>query len=176
MRPAAVTRGARSSWTPDQMGRLAKQGVKVIVHNTLATSDYGLLDGKTLAPRPNYWGGLLWHQLMGTTVLDAGVSLPGRHLYAHNLKGHAGGVTLLIINSRAATTSLNLPKDAQRYTLSAPKLTSGAVQLNVQELKLGAGDALPAMTGEPIKAGAVTFAPSTITFLTIADAGNKGAQ
>jgi hypothetical protein len=158
----------------DQMGRLAKQGVKVIMHNTLATSDYGLLDGKTLLPRPNYWGGLLWHQLMGTTVLDAGTSQPGLHLYAHDMKGHAGGVTLLVINnSRTATTSLNLPKDAQRYTLSAAKLASGTVQLNGQELKLGAGDTLPPLTGTAIAAGKIDFAPATITFLTIADAGNK---
>ncbi len=40
----------------DQLGRLAKAGVQVVMHNTLAASDYGLLDEKTLAPRPNYWG------------------------------------------------------------------------------------------------------------------------
>ncbi|MBO0361156.1 hypothetical protein J0X19_24575 [Hymenobacter sp. BT186] len=161
----------------DQMGRIAKQGVKVIMHNTLATSDYGLLDGKTLLPRPNYWGGLLWHQLMGTTVLDAGASRPGFHIYAHTMKGQAGGVALLIINnSRTATTSLNLPKAAQRYTLSATTLESGAVQLNGRELKLGANDALPALTGEAVPAGPVQFAPTTITFLTIADAGNQNSQ
>ena len=55
----------------DQHGRLAKRGVKVIMHNTLASSDYGLLDENTLAPRPNYWASLLWRKFMGTTVLDA---------------------------------------------------------------------------------------------------------
>ena len=49
---------------------LPRQGVKVIMHNTLAASDYGLLDQNTLEPRPNYWATLLWHKLMGTTVLD----------------------------------------------------------------------------------------------------------
>src|SRR6266404_3130099 len=44
----------------DQLGRLAKQGVQAVIHNTLAASDYGLLDQKTLKPRPNYWGALLW--------------------------------------------------------------------------------------------------------------------
>jgi len=39
----------------NQHGRLAQQGVQMIAHNTLAASDYGLLDGKTFAPRPNYW-------------------------------------------------------------------------------------------------------------------------
>ena len=57
----------------DQLGRLAKGGVQVVMHNTPAASDYGLLNEKDLAPRPNYWGALLWRRLMGTTVLDAGV-------------------------------------------------------------------------------------------------------
>ena len=40
----------------DQLGRLARAGVQVVMHNTLAASDYGLIDEKTLQPRPNYWG------------------------------------------------------------------------------------------------------------------------
>ena len=36
--------------------RLAKAGVQVVLHNTLAASDYGLLDEGTFAPRPNYSG------------------------------------------------------------------------------------------------------------------------
>ena len=36
----------------DQLGRLAKAGVQMVAHNTLAASDYGLLDEKTLRPRP----------------------------------------------------------------------------------------------------------------------------
>jgi heparanase 1 len=76
----------------DQLGRLAKQGVQVVIHNTLAASDYGLLDQKTLKPRPNYWGALLWRRLMGTTVLDSGVEIAeGRHVYAHCLRGASGG-------------------------------------------------------------------------------------
>jgi hypothetical protein len=62
-----------------QLGRLAKRSVSVIFHNTLASSDYGLLDQNTFAPRPNYWAALLWHRLMGRTVLDIGPILPGFH-------------------------------------------------------------------------------------------------
>ena len=54
----------------DQLGRLAKQEVHVVVHNTLVASDYGLLDEDNVTPRPNYWGALLWRRLMGTTVLS----------------------------------------------------------------------------------------------------------
>jgi hypothetical protein len=68
----------------DQLGRLAKAGVQVVMHNTLAASDYGLLDETTLTPRPNYWGALLWRRLMGTTVLESGAPIEqGLHVYAH---------------------------------------------------------------------------------------------
>ena len=43
----------------DQRARVAKHGVKVILHNTPAASEYGLLDQRTFAPRPNYWAALL---------------------------------------------------------------------------------------------------------------------
>jgi hypothetical protein len=60
----------------DQLGRLARTGVHVVMHNTLAASDYGLLDEKTLAPD--------LRQLMGTTEFDAGVLIQaGLHVYAH---------------------------------------------------------------------------------------------
>jgi hypothetical protein len=51
--------------------------VSAIYHNTLAASEYGLLDPTTFAPRPNYWAALLWRRLMGTTVLDAAPPRPG---------------------------------------------------------------------------------------------------
>ncbi len=40
----------------DQLGRLARAGVQVVMHNTLAASDYGLLDETTFRPRPSYLG------------------------------------------------------------------------------------------------------------------------
>src|SRR5207248_6249409 len=77
----------------DQLGRLAKQDVRVIAHNTLVASDYGLLDERTLAPKPNYWGALLWRTLMGTTVLESGVPIQaGLHVYAHCLRDTLGGI------------------------------------------------------------------------------------
>jgi DNA-binding SARP family transcriptional activator len=75
----------------DQLERLAKRGVQVMIHHTLASSANGLLDETTLSPRPNYWAALLWRRLMGPTVLDAGPSpVPSLHLYAHCLCDHPG--------------------------------------------------------------------------------------
>jgi len=161
----------------DQMGRLARHGVNVLFHNTLASSEYGLLDQNTFAPRPNYWGGLLWHRLMGTTVLDAGPSREGLHLYAHCMRDHPGGVTLLAINnSRTQPSSLELSRPAQQFTLSAQPLEGGEVELNGHRLTLGDHDALPALNGLQVAAGRITFAPSTITFLAVPSAGNAACH
>jgi hypothetical protein len=72
-----------------QHASLAQHGVKVIMHNTLASSDYGLLDENTFAPRPKYWAALLWRRLMGATVLDPHTSpISNVHVYAHCLQNH----------------------------------------------------------------------------------------
>lgn len=159
----------------DQLGRLARQEVAVVIHNTLVASDYGLLDETTFEPKPDYWGALLWRRLMGTTVLDPGLTNgPGLHVYAHCLRGAPGGVAILVLNTdRKKGRSLMLPVAATRYTLTATKLTGRSVQLNGIPLRLGADDALPAMAGKATTAGVVTFAPASITFLAIPSAQNR---
>ena len=164
----------------DQLGRLAKQGVQVVMHNTLDASDYGLLDEDTLLPRPNYWAALLWHDLMGTTVLDSGIPIQeGLHVYAHSLKGVPGGVAVLVINtSKTQARSITFPKKGSRYTLSATAkgLQDTAVLLNGTVLALGDHDALPKLAASPQAAGAVSFAPETITFLTFKRADNAATK
>ena len=162
----------------NQLGSLARRGVQVVAHNTLDASDYGLLDEKTLAPRPNYWAALLWRRLMGTTVLDAGNSqTPGIHLYAHCLRDHPGGVVLLVLNaSPSAANSLVLPTATERYSLTARDLMGTRVELNEKELKLGADDALPELTGIAMRPGSLTFAPESITFLAVPNARNASCR
>lgn len=167
----------------DQLGRLAKAGVQVTMHNTLAASDYALLDENTYAPRPNFWAALLWRRFMGTTVLDSTVPLqPGLHVYAHCEAGRPGGVTLLVIqNDPTASHTLTLPVASERYTLAADsaKLTdleTQAIALNKMPLALGANDALPKLTPVATSAGEVSFAPATITFLTLPKADNPACR
>jgi heparanase 1 len=157
---------------------LACRGVKVIMHNTLAASDYGLLDQNTFEPRPTYWVTLLWRRLMGTTVLDSQVSVPANtHVYSQCLKGDSGGVTLLIINAdRQHSFELNLPTASERYTLTAEKLEDTTVELNGKPLRLTSGGDLPQFGGEPVEAGRISFAPTSITYLTIRKAGNANCQ
>jgi hypothetical protein len=162
----------------DQLGRLSKLGVQVHMHNTLASSDYGLLDENTLMPRPHYWAALLWRKFMGTTVLDPGPSpAPGLHLYAHCLRGQPGGVALLAINTdRTASQSVALATAAERYTLTAPDLQDTHTQMNGTELALGSDDAIPQLAGMRTGSGKVTFAPATITFLAIPTANNASCR
>lgn len=157
----------------DTLGRLAKRGVAVLFHNTLASSEYGLLQSGTFEPRPNYWTALLWRRLMGTVVLDAGSSREGLHLYAHCLRNSSGGVALLAINnSRTASSSIEIPVTSERYTLAADVLESQTMRLNGKPLQLRVGDELPAIIGAREPAGRVSFAPTTITFLAAPAAAN----
>lgn len=161
----------------DQLGRMAKRGVKVIFHNTLASSEYGLIDQSTLTPRPNYWGALLWRKLMGPAVLDPDASRSGLYLYAQCLPHRAGGVTLLAINTnRTQTVSISIPKGADRYTLTAQKLEDSRVWLNGHELKLEANDEVPSLQGVRISPGRVDLAPVSITFLALTGAGNRNCE
>jgi hypothetical protein len=162
----------------DQLGGLAKAGVEVIMHNTLAGSDYGLLDERTFAPRPNYWGALLWHRLMGAIVLDPGLpAQAGLRVYAHCDPVGGGAVSILAINtSPDKPLSLALPLASERYDLRASSLQSGNVRLNGKPLALSADDALPTLAGVPTPAGVVALDPASITFLAIASAANPACR
>jgi len=162
----------------NQLGSLARLGVQVQMQNTLNASDYGLLDEKTLEPRPDYWAALLWRRLMGTTVLDPGPSPSANlHLYAHCLRNQPGGVALLAINAdRNTEQTLLLRVGAERYSLTAKTLTDLTVNLNGKRLELGPEDALPALHGVGAHSGAVTFAPASITFLAFPKAGNAACK
>ena len=161
----------------DQLGRLARRGVAVIFHNTLASSEYGPLDQTSFEPRPNYWAALLWRNLIGTTVLDPGRTEAGLHLYAHCLRGHPGGVAVLAINTRRTESrSINLPLAAQRYSLTSERLESRSVKLNGELLHLGPNDELPPLRSVTIEPDVAVLAPASITFLAFADAGNGGRR
>ncbi|MDE1176890.1 MAG: hypothetical protein PW789_09820 [Edaphobacter sp.] len=151
----------------NQLGSLAKRGVQAIQHNTLAASDYALLDEDTYTPRPNYWAALLWRRMMGTTVLDADPkaapsgtpSTPGLYLYAHCLRDQPGDVALLAINAGKEQHTITLPQAAERYTLTSDNLTSSQVALNGVDLALTGKDDLPTLSPTPTPAGEITLAP-----------------
>ena len=161
-----------------QHASLAQRGVKVIMHNTLASSDYGLLDENTFAPRPNYWAAVLWRRLMGATVLDPHTSpIPNVYVYAHCLQNHSGGVTLLVINAdRQQVHEITLPSDAERYTLSAKQPQDRSVELNGKTLELTSDSGILEFAGQRTRAGRISFAPASITFLAIPNANNSSCR
>jgi hypothetical protein len=148
------------------------------MHNTLAASDFGLLQEFTFEPRPNYWSALLWRRLMGTTVLDAGAAAsPSLPVYAQCLRTRPDGVALLVINTDSKQAqSLTVPTASERYTLTARELTDKQVQLNGVDLNLGADDSLPELKGSVVRFGEIQFAPASITFLAIPKANNASCR
>jgi hypothetical protein len=162
----------------NQFGTLARKSVKVVMHNTLAASDYGLLDEKTFEPRPNYWAAVLWNRAMGTTVLDPRAESESTlRIYAHCMKQGPGGVAVLALNTdEKEEHTLDLSVSGERLTLTAPALTSTSVILNGRELKARADGSLPAIQGLPFKPGTVRLPPHSITFITMRSAGNSNCR
>jgi len=162
----------------NQLGSLAQKGVQVVMHNTLAASDYGLLNEKTLQPRPNYWAALLWKRTMGRVVLDPGApSDQSLRIFAQCMKETKGGVTLLALNTSTQNElTLSIPTDGFRYTLAAAELASDQVLLNGTELRTAPDGSLPVISGQRVKAGNIELAPESITFLTLPSARNSSCQ
>ncbi|MBR4953998.1 MAG: beta-glucuronidase, partial [Oscillospiraceae bacterium] len=155
--------------TLNELGEFSTITDGVIFHNTLASSDYGYLKHGTFEPRPNYFAVLLWNTLMGTTVYDSGEEIrEGAHVYCHSRRDGKEGCVYLIINNSNDVTTVSLPRDAERYTLSGDgKLRSRKMQLNGKALELGEGDTLPELKGVPQAAGEVELAPQTCTFFVL---------
>ncbi len=149
----------------EQLGRLAKKGVQVVMHNTLARSEYALLDHDTHNPRPNYWAALLWNKLMGTQVYEAGILSSGVDIFMHNLKGKSAGRAVLILNTTDKTTSVEVPSSGKMYLLTADEPLTKKVKLNGKELKLNEKDELPTINGEKVKSGLIQIPAKSILFL-----------
>lgn len=154
-----------------QLGSLAKSGIQVVMHNTLAASEYSLIDQDTHFPKPNYWAALLWAKLMGTKVYEADKGAPGVYLFAHNTKGDNNGITLLVLNANGTSTTIRIPSDGEQYTLTSSNLKGDNVQLNGQDLKLSKDDMLPFIKGKKVNAGNVELPSASITFIKFEKAG-----
>jgi len=156
----------------NQLALSAHQGVQVYIHNTLVASDYALLDEQTHSPRPNYWSALLWRNLMGTTVLDAGEGTAGLKVYAHCLRATPGGVALLVINhSENERRTVRLTAAGSLFSLRQGD-TPDEVLLNGKLLTLAADDSLPALGGLEVEAGELHLPSASVNYLTFAEVTN----
>lgn len=87
-----------SFWYLNQLALSAKFDTKVYCRQVLIGGNYGLIDKRTFLPNPDYYSALLWHRLMGQTVLPVKVNGSTHlHAYAHCRKSKPG-LTLLLLN------------------------------------------------------------------------------
>ncbi len=149
----------------EQLGRLARKGVQVVMHNTLCASEYALLEQDTHDPRPNYWAALLWNRLMGTKVYDGASLHAGLDVFVHDLKQTPGGYAVLVVNPKDSISILEIPSGAEQYLLTADELLTKTVMLNGEILQLASDGTLPEIKGKRIRAGEVRIPPHSILFL-----------
>jgi heparanase 1 len=162
----------------DQLGQMAQRNVQTVIVNTLTSSDYGLIDEDTHLPRPDFWAALLWKRLMGTKVLDPGITPDAAlRVYAQCMKDAPGGVTIIALNiDQTSSHTLQVPLSGELYALSAPELLSKNVLLNGTTLELNADGSVPKFEGKPVMSGELSLAPRTITFLALPHANNAGCR
>ncbi len=162
----------------DQLARSAKQGVQVFMHNTLAASDYAILNEDDFSPRPNYWAALLWRKLMGTTVLNSvNTNTANLNVYAHCHRSIPGAVTVLAINlDQEKPASLELASAGKVFRFTQAENNPNQAALNGATLKLVNDDSLPQLAGIPVPAGSTKLSPASITFVVFEDAENPACK
>lgn len=160
----------------NQLGVLAQRGVQVVMHNTLAASDYALIDRDTLAPRPNYWSAVLWRRTMGTTVLAAPRSpSPELRLFAHCLRGTAGGVAVLALNTGAAPQELAVGRRALAWTMVGQPVDTRSITVNGRTPGLSDKGTLTGLDGAAVS-GTLRIPAQSIAFVAVRDAGNPACR
>lgn len=160
----------------NQNAALAQLGLQAIQHNTLAASDYALIDRDTLTPRPNYWAAVLWRRTMGTTVLASPKSpSPALRLYAQCQAGKPGGVTVLALNTGEASQILNLGGKGLGWTMTGQPVDTRSVLINGKAPGLSATGELTGLEGATV-AGKVTVPGQSIAFYSLPGAGNPACR
>ena len=163
----------------DQLGRLAKQDVRVVAHNTLVASDYGLLEEKHVYTEAELLGVATVAQTHGHHGARIGRADPGGSACLcavparHSRRRRAAGDQHGQIHSSGAHDPTSRQSATPCRRLHS---TARTWQLNGAPLALGANDALPTLTGAATAAGTVTLAPATVTFIAIPMAVNSACQ
>ena len=162
----------------DTLGRSARQGVQVYIHNTLLASDYALLDEHGAVPRPNYWAAVLWKRLMGSTVLAAPASpAPELRIYAHCLVGKPGGVALAALNLGDTAQTLTAGSQARAWVMraSTAALDTKAILINDRQPSADEAGRLSGLEGAPAS-GTVSVPGKAIAFVAVENAGNPACR
>jgi hypothetical protein len=168
-------RFAASFYYMNFLGTLARGGVKVAIRWTLAgpaSQPYSLIDDATLTPRPDYWAAVLWHRLMGTTVLTPKTTTPSPTVrtFAQCTPNVRGGVTTLALNTNR-TAPADLALAGTGATGAGAYLVTGALgatqpALNGTPLAVAADGSLPTLTPKAVTGGHLTLPPASYAFVT----------
>lgn len=160
----------------NQNAALAQLGLQAIQHNTLAASDYALIDRDTMTPRPNYWAAVLWNRTMGTTVLASPASpSPALRLYAQCLKGKPGGVAVMAINTGEAAQAINLGGKGLGWSMTGQPLDTRSVLVNGKTPALSADLTLTGLDGVAVPAR-VSLPGQSISFYAVPGANNRACR
>lgn len=153
----------------DELGSFATVTDGIIFHNTLASSDYGLLDPATHLPRPAYWLVYLWNKLMGTEVYDSGEEIrEGAHVYAHSRKdGKPGYAYVVINNSKTDATTIELPADGELYLLDSEKLRVQEIRVNGEVVKPTDDEEMPEIAAKPVEKGTLEIPAASVAFVIV---------
>ena len=163
-------------WYLNALGLLSRHGLSVLVRQTLSGSDYGLIDDATLQPNPDYWAALLWHRLMGTSIVAARTqgAPPTLRVYAACTRGNAGATLLALNLDPRHPARLSLPRTtsaAQLYVVTAPQLLGRQVRLNGRTLQVGHGGAVPPTPGKALGTRSATVPPASYAFVSLPGVG-----
>lgn len=160
----------------NQNGLLAQKGAEVVMHNTLAASDYALIDQDTLAPRPNYWAAVLWKRVMGSVVLAAPRAPSADvRLYAHCLPTRKGGVGVMALNIGTAPQTLRPGRAAKAWVMTGVPIDTRDVKINGHTPALNAAGDLEGLDAVAVKT-ALTIPGQSIAFVAVPDANNSACR
>jgi heparanase 1 len=173
------------------LGSYAALGFGLFSRQTFIGGDYELVNRTTFLPTPDYFGLLLFRQLVAGSALDVSVSPLTRGIRAHAFCSHtvSGGIVLLLINfasQEGASVSVSWPEtpptgtQGKYYSLQGvPGWVDGdgnpglfRIALNNVTLSFSDGGELPALIPTPVALSSpVWLQPSSATFIDWAEAG-----
>jgi heparanase 1 len=157
----------------NQLGVLAQRGVRVVMHNTLSASDYGLIDPQTLEPRPNYWAAILWRKTMGPVVLEPPkTGHASLRVFAHCLPTMKGGVGLLALNPGDAPRALKVGDSGTVWIMQADTLDGGPVKINGRQPVVDSTGAIGGLSSEAFE-WEIALPPQSIAFASVDTAANR---
>ncbi|XVF23491.1 hypothetical protein REPUB_Repub13aG0043200 [Reevesia pubescens] len=109
---------ANGFWYLDQLGMTSTYNHKVFCRQAFIGGNYALLNTTNFIPNPDYYGALLWHRLMGSTVLTVKHdATPNLRVYAHCAK-RKPGISLIFINlSKDSSFNVTLSNDENLNTV-----------------------------------------------------------